>query len=99
MHSDRELGVSTAAMLHLAAATPNLTYAIDSHYHDQVDDILTQPFEYRNGCFKVPDGPGLGVEIDWGKVEKYHRLYKEQGEANEFYDRNRPNWVPALPIF
>jgi glucarate dehydratase len=99
MHSDRELGVSTAAMLHLAAAIPNLAYAIDSHYHDQLDDVVTKPFQYRDGCFAVPDGPGLGVELDWGKVEKYNRSYLEQGESNEFYDRNRPDWVPALPIF
>ena len=99
MHSDRELGVSTAAMLHLAAAVPNLNYAIDSHYHDQVDDVVTKPFEYREGYFKVPDGPGLGVELDWEKVEKYNRWYKQHGATNEFYDRNRPNWVPALPIF
>lgn len=99
MHSDRELGVSTAAMLHLAAATPNLTYAIDSHYHDQVDDILTEPFKYHDGHFAVPEGPGLGVELDWDKVEKYNRWYEKHGEANEFYDSNRPNWVPALPIF
>ena len=99
MHSDRELGVSTAAMLHLAAATPYLSYAIDSHYHDQVDDIITEPFEYVDGCFTVPDGAGLGVEIDPEKVAKYHQLYLEQGAVNEFYDAQRPGWVPALPIF
>ena len=99
MHSDRELGVSTAAMVHLAAATPYITYRADSHYHDQVDDIITQPWVYKEGAFKVPDGPGLGVTLDPDKVEKYHRLYKEGGAVNEFYDPRRPNWVPALPIF
>ena len=99
MHSDRELGLSTAAMLHLAAATPYLSYAIDSHYHDQVDDIITAPFEYEDGCFTVPDGPGLGVELDPDKVAKYHQLYLDQGSVNEFYDSRRPAWVPALPIF
>lgn len=99
MHSDRELGISTAAMLHLAAASPSLTYAIDSHYHDQIDDIITHPFEYKDGFFQVPQGPGLGVEIDRDKLEKYHRLYLEQGEVNEFYDPRRPAWVPSLPIF
>lgn len=99
MHSDRELGISTAAMLHLAASSSSLAYAIDSHYHDQVDDVITKPFVYQQGCFAVPDGPGLGVEVDWDKVEKYHRLYKKEGQVNEFYDRNRPAWVPALPIF
>jgi glucarate dehydratase len=99
MHSDRELGISTAAMIHLAASSPSLVYAIDSHYHDQVDDIISKPFVYQHGAFTVPDGPGLGVEIDWDKVAKYHRLYKHEGQVNEFYDRNRPGWVPALPIF
>ena len=99
MHSDRELGISTAAMLHLAAASPALAYTIDSHYHDQVDDIITRPFRYSNGCFDVPVGPGLGVEVDWDQVKKYNRLYKEQGQVNEFYDPRRPGWVPALPIF
>jgi glucarate dehydratase len=99
MHSDRELGVSTAAMLHLAAATPSMIHAPDSHYHDQVDDIITQPFQYRNGCIAVPQGPGLGVELDEEKVEKYHRQYKEKGSVNEFLDPFRPEWVPNLPLF
>lgn len=99
MHSDRELGVSTAGMLHLAAASPYMTYNIDSHYHDQVDDIITEPFVYKNGGFDVPNGPGLGVTLDPEKVEKYHRAYLEQGAVNEFYDPRRPNWIPALPLF
>jgi glucarate dehydratase len=99
MHSDRELGISTAAMLHLAAATPSLAYAMDSHYHDQVADIITTPFQYEAGCFQVPTGCGLGVEIDWDQVDKYHRLYQTAGQVNEFYDSQRPGWVPALPLF
>jgi glucarate dehydratase len=99
MHSDRELGISTAAMLHLAAASPSLAIAIDSHYHDQVDDIITSPFEYKGGFFSVPSGCGLGVEVNWDKVEKYNRIYRERGQVNEFYDTRRPGWVPALPIF
>jgi glucarate dehydratase len=99
MHSDRELGVSTAAMLHLAAASPSMVYAVDSHYHDQVDDIVTAPFRYREGHFDVPSGPGLGVKVDWDKVQKYNRVYQAQGQVNELYDTRRPNWTPALPIF
>jgi glucarate dehydratase len=99
MHSDRELGISTAAMVHLAAALPRLTYAIDSHYHDQVDDIIAEPWIYQQGHFAVPNGPGLGVTLDPDKVEKYHRLFLQSGATNEFYDPWRPSWVPALPIF
>jgi glucarate dehydratase len=99
MHSDRELGVSTAAMVHLACSLPNLNYAIDSHYHDQADDIITAPWTYRDGRFELPKGPGLGVEIDRDKLDFYHRHFLDNVEVNEFYDPYRPGWVPALPIF
>jgi glucarate dehydratase len=99
MHSDRELGISTAAMVHLACTLPNLGYAVDSHYHDQVDDIITVPWVYRDGRFDLPTAPGLGVEIDQDKLDFYHRYFLENVEVNEFYDPYRPGWVPALPIF
>jgi len=99
MHSDRELGISTAAQVHLAAATPYMTYAPDSLYHHQTDDIITQPFQYSRGGFKVPNGPGLGVEIDREKLAKYARLYQEKGEAGEFLDPHRPEWIPTLPLW
>ncbi len=99
MHSDRELGISTAAMLHFAATTPWITYAIDSHYHDQLEDVIAEPFVYRDGCMTVPDGPGLGVELDRDKLGRYHAAYKKEGGISEFYDPARPSWVPALPLF
>jgi glucarate dehydratase len=99
MHSDRELGISTAAQVHLAAATPYMVYAPDSHYHQQADDIITKPFQYEQGHFRVPDGPGLGVEIDREKLQKYARYYQEKGEAGEFLDYSRPDWIPTLPLW
>jgi glucarate dehydratase len=99
MHSDRELGVSTAAMVHLAAASPLLTYAIDSHYPDQAGDVITEPFRFEDGHLAVSDAPGLGVELDLDQVERYRRVYEEAGVVNEFYDPSRPDWVPALPLF
>ncbi len=99
MHSDRELGISTAAQIHLAASTPCMIYAPDSHYHHQVDDIITEPFEYDEGHFKVPTSPGLGVEIDRQKLAKYARFHQEKGEAGEFLDPLRPGWAPTLPLW
>ena len=77
MHSGAELGVSTAVNLHLAASTPEISYSIDGHYHHIVDDILKGgKHQYVKGHIAVPKGPGLGVELDMEKVEKYHALYK-----------------------
>ncbi|UNB54553.1 muconate/chloromuconate family cycloisomerase [Mycolicibacterium sp. YH-1] len=37
------------------------------------DDIVEKPVEYTDGHLLLGDGPGLGVSIDEGKVEKYLR--------------------------
>ena len=65
------LGVATAAMLHLAAATPGLSAANESAYHQLANDVLAEPLELTGGMMTVPEGPGLGVEVDRGKVDRF----------------------------
>ena len=97
IHSDRELGIGMTASLHLWASTPSLVHKYDSHYPFQVDDIITQPLQWKDGSTSLPQGPGLGVEIDREKLEKYHRLYTAKGDEIEFFDPNRPGWIPHVP--
>ncbi len=40
MHSNSHLGISLAAMVHVAAAVPELTYACDTHYPWQTDEVI-----------------------------------------------------------
>jgi glucarate dehydratase len=80
MHSGGEAGISTALQLQLAAALPVLPYAIDSHYHHQTDDVIAEPFAYVDGCFRVPDGPGLGVEIDQEALARLEALNEREGD-------------------
>jgi hypothetical protein len=44
-------------------------------------------------------GPGLGVELDRGKVEQYAKLYKEEGDSFAFHDPNALQSSQALPKF
>lgn len=83
VHSDRELGISTAAIVHFAASQPMVGHAIDSHLLDQSDDVITAPFEFEDGCLAVPEGPGLGVELDRDKLDRYHRLYLAVGDQDD----------------
>ena len=99
LHSDRELGISTAAIVHLAAAQPMVSHAIDSHLPEQAGEVITQPFVFRDGCLAVPEGPGLGVELDREALGRYHRLYLERGDADEFHDERRTGWTPYLPLW
>lgn len=99
MHSDRELGISTAAILHLAAAEPGISHSIDSHLPEQSDDVITEPFVFEGGRLTVPTGPGLGVELDPDKLQKYAEHHRKVGEASEFSDPGDPSFVPRLPKF
>lgn len=62
-----------AASLHLAAAMPN-TEMLESEENPNPlkSDLITSEFETdEHMSFFVPQGPGLGVELDWTKLEKY----------------------------
>jgi L-alanine-DL-glutamate epimerase-like enolase superfamily enzyme len=65
------LGIATAAMLHLAAATPSLRAANETAYHQLQDDVLAEPLEIVGGMMSVPQSAGLGIEVDRAKVERY----------------------------
>lgn len=76
MHSNSHLGISLMAMAHLAAATPNLTYACDTHYPWQTEDVLVGgriPIE--DGCVTVTNAPGLGIELDRAALARLHANY------------------------
>ncbi|CAG7640527.1 Glucarate dehydratase-related protein [Paenibacillus solanacearum] len=99
MHSGVEFGIELAAMLHTAASIPQMTFAGDAHYHYLTDDITTTGLmKYENGCIKVPAGPGLGVELDEEKMEKYERYYEQKGDyyARFHQDPRRLDWYPTI---
>ncbi|WP_101947899.1 glucarate dehydratase family protein [Mycobacterium sp. 3519A] len=76
MHSNSHLGISLAAMVHLAGATPNLTYACDTHWPWKTEDVVRPgALSFVDGSVRVPTGPGLGVEIDDDALAALHEQY------------------------
>lgn len=65
------LGIATAAQLHLAAATPVFTLAHEFGCHLLLDDLVREPFSAGDGFLGVPQGPGLGIEVDRDRVEAW----------------------------
>jgi L-Ala-D/L-Glu epimerase len=65
------LGPGTAAMLHLAAATPVLAESHECTAAPLFDFFLKDQLTLISGMISVPPGSGFGVEIDREKVEKY----------------------------
>jgi glucarate dehydratase len=98
VHSSGELGIQLATMLHLGAVLPNLGYAADAHYHHLTDDVIVGGrMRYERGALRVPDGAGLGVALDRGKLSEYHELYRELGGYPYDRDPGRPGWYPLVP--
>jgi glucarate dehydratase len=80
MHSNSHLGISLAAMVHLAAATPNLTYACDTHWPWKTEDVVKPGvLSIRDGSVAVPVSPGLGVELDPDALAALHERYLRCG--------------------
>lgn len=104
MHSNSHLGISMAAMLHVAAATPTLTYDCDTHYPWVTDEVIAGGrFAFRDGRIAVPTAPGLGVELDRAALDRLAHLYRRQGvtdrddtdEIRKYlpdFERRIPRW-------
>ncbi len=72
-------GIALAAALHLLAVLPHSPSSLnpiepmlefDRTEHPIRQAILTRPIEHRDGIVRVPDGPGLGIEIDRDALER-----------------------------
>lgn len=69
--SQAEMGIGTAACAHLAVAVPNLPYAIETFGPLRYSrDIIVTPVPIADGYLTPPEGPGLGVSLDWDAVEE-----------------------------
>ena len=83
MHSNSHLGISLIAMTHLAASVPHLSYACDTHYPWQDEEIVQGGrLKFENGSLRVPRGPGLGVTIDREALARLHDNYLHCGIRN-----------------
>jgi len=71
MHCGHDLGPKTAAMVHVAASGIAYSLPNDSTYYGLADDVITERLQILNGKIQVPQRPGLGIEIDRDKLERY----------------------------
>jgi glucarate dehydratase len=106
MHSNSHLGISLMAMSHVAASVANLTYACDTHYPWQEEDeevIVGGKLPIVNGCVKITDKPGLGVELDHRQLAKLHDLFNSidirQRDDVRQMRKYKPDWKQVKPRY
>jgi glucarate dehydratase len=102
MHSNSHLGISLAAMTHLAAAVPNLTYACDTHYPWQSEEIIVGgKLRFEDGSLPVPTAPGLGVELDRDELARMHEQFLASGLTHRDDEiemqKVEPGWKRVVP--
>jgi glucarate dehydratase len=78
-HSNNHFDISLAMFTHVGAAAPGKVTAIDTHWiwQEGKERLTKEPLKIRNGCIRIPDRPGLGIEVDMAQIEAAHRVYKE----------------------
>jgi glucarate dehydratase len=102
-HSNNHAGVTMAAMIHIAATVPQLTVASDTHYPWLIEgaDVIQGPnLKIQGGKLKVPDGPGVGVQLDLDRVARAHEVYRKCGmkERDDAFTMRlvEPGWKREL---
>ncbi len=104
MHSNSHLGISLMAMTHLAASVEHLSYACDTHYPWQQDEVLVGgKVPIRNGCVELTAAPGLGVTLDRERLAELHEAFlrcriRTRNDVAQM-QRYRPEWKQVKPRF
>lgn len=69
--SQAEMGIGTAACAHLGVAVPHLPYPCETFGPLRYcSDYISHPIAISGGFLTPPDGPGLGISLDWDAVGK-----------------------------
>jgi glucarate dehydratase len=87
-----DLGIATAAYLHVVAVTPYLDRPSQSLLRWTSDDVIAGgPFSPEGGTVPVPRGPGLGVELDEKALARGVERFARDG-AYVFYTERLPRY-------
>jgi glucarate dehydratase len=101
-HSAGELGIATAAYLHLAASVPALPHAADTHALELAGDVVKPGVVglTDRGTMPVPTGPGLGVELDPDLFAAAAEAYRRQGALSVYAeDEGREGTIPVKSMW
>jgi muconate cycloisomerase len=64
--------IGARACLHFAASSPNVSWGCEMNGQFLLEtDLGVEPIGFEDGALVVPQGPGLGGDLDAGKVAQY----------------------------
>jgi L-alanine-DL-glutamate epimerase-like enolase superfamily enzyme len=92
-------GLTTTWAAHLGAVLTHATWPTITCVNLYSNQLIQTPIEVIGGYHKVPDGPGLGVEVDEEAVAEFRvpeEKMRECREKNELYDRPKPRIINSI---
>lgn len=72
--SQGDSSIGAAASIQVASSFKNILHPAECSYHLRMrGDLLKAPLLPSQGALEIPTGPGLGIEIDESKIEKFRQ--------------------------
>ena len=68
-----ETSIASAAVLHIAAAAPDLSWGVSPTAPYLSTDVVRNPIKVYEGHADPPEGWGLGIEVDEDKLSELTR--------------------------
>ena len=80
-HSNNHFDISLAMFTQVGAAAPGEYTALDTHWvwQEGIERLTKEPLKIAGGEIRVPDKPGLGIELDPEQLQAAHELYLAKG--------------------
>lgn len=94
-----DLGIMTAAYLHVVASRHWITEPSQSLFAWQIGDVIENgPFRQKNNVIAVPEGLGLGVTLDPAAMRRWSAHFTEHGPMRHFDHPDQPGRYLRLPL-
>jgi len=66
-----ESSLASAAAIHLACAVPSVEWGVSLTHFYLAEDLVRRPPALRDGQVRLPEGPGLGADVDEAAVARF----------------------------
>jgi glucarate dehydratase len=79
-HSNNHFDISLAMFTQVGAAAPGEYTALDTHWiwQEGIERLTRDPLKIEDGEIKLPNRPGLGIDVDLDRIEAAHQLYLDK---------------------
>jgi len=76
-----ESSIACAAAVHVAAALPTIGWGLTLTMNGLAADLTAHPIRIERGHVELSDRPGLGIDVDEGRVRRYRYELRDRRSA------------------